>query len=482
MDSPRPMVGSLLLVHEDPAIPIQAATALADLGCELAGAASLAEAVRLAGTGGPFTAVLLSAELLQHAGPTLAESLRLIRTTSGTDEIIVLIGRAPDLEFTSQAIREGIVGFARVQDGRCDVDALRRHVLTASQRHHDRRRRQNAFHGLDRFEEDGFIARSPLMSEVLVRAMKAAQISDVPVIVYGESGTGKQLLAETIHCLDPKRSGHRFLCVNCAAISGTLADSELFGHVKGAFTGATEDRQGHFRAAHGGTLLLDEIGELDRALQPKLLRVLQEGRVLPVGSDTEKDVDVRVIAATHRRLPVLVEQGAFRLDLYQRLNVIVLEIPALRDRPEDVPPLVQFFVKKYAGYCPTPIREVDPRLYEAFCRRPWAGNVRELENAIRQMLAFKTGGDRLDLADLQAIGGEPAEPAGEQELITQELVEIGRRLMIRGRVSLPELMAQLEHRLLSEAVRHSTGTTVDLAQRLGLSRRTFYNKLRKYRI
>jgi transcriptional regulator with PAS, ATPase and Fis domain len=303
------------------------------------------------------------------------------------------------------------------------------------------------------------------------------------VLIYGESGTGKQLLAETIHRLDAKRGGHRFLSVNCAAISGTLADSALFGHVKGAFTGATEDRQGHFRAADGGTLLLDEIGELDLALQPKLLRVLQEGLVLPVGADEEVPVDVRVIAATNRRLAAMVAEGRFRLDLYQRLNVIVLEIPPLRERPEDIPALVQFFLKKYADYYHGSITHIDPRFYDELARRTLTGNVRELENVVRQVLAFKHGGDRIDLSDLAAVEA-PAMPAAglRSELLPHELVEEGRRLIEAGRVSLADFMDEVERRFLSEAMKTSNGTHVDLAKRLGLSRRTFYNKLRKHRL
>ena len=482
MESPDEVRGRLLVVHVTRSIRSDVASAVDDLGFELTEAGSFAQAVQLAATGAAFTGVVLSAHSLHQPGLSAAEALRSIRAAAGTDEVIVLFDSAPDLEFARQAIEGGVGGFVRVSAGRVDERALRRHVRDLARRARDKRSRRNAFHDLDGFDHDGIIARSQAMADVLSKAAKAAQVSDVPVVIYGESGTGKQLLAETIHRLDRKRSRRRFLAVNCASISGTLAESELFGHVKGAFTGATEDRQGHFCAADGGTLLLDEIGELDRALQPKLLQVLQDGVVLPVGSDNETAVDVRVIAATHRRLPAMVEQGTFRLDLYQRLNVIVLEIPPLRERPEDIPALVEFFLNKYAGYYPAPIRGVDPRIYDALARRPLAGNVRELENAVRQMLAFKTQGDRLDLCDLEAIGCDAASMAEDTDRIANELVEAGRRLLDQGRVSLPGLMEQLERRLLTEAVKRSTGTTVDLARRLGLSRRTFYNKLRKYQL
>jgi len=202
-------------------------------------------------------------------------------------------------------------------------------------------------------------------------------VSDAPVLICGESGTGKQLLAEAIHRMDPKRRSKPFLTVNCAAITGTLAESALFGHRKGSFTGATQDRPGYFQAANGGTLLLDEISELEKPLQPKLLRVLQEGRVLPVGDDIERPVDVRIVAACNRPLPILVESGEFRFDLYQRLNVIALVVPPLRDRPEDIPPLVQFFLRQYASYYRQPIESVDERVYEMLSRAIGSGNVRD---------------------------------------------------------------------------------------------------------
>ncbi|MCK4660004.1 MAG: sigma-54 factor interaction domain-containing protein, partial [Phycisphaerae bacterium] len=244
-----------------------------------------------------LSGVLLSAEALCRKGLSTNDVLGTIRTATGTEEIIVLIDTALDLDISRRAIEGGISGFVNVGGGRVDKQALRRHVMAAVRRTGERRGQHGAFQEFKAFDDGGFIARSPLMAEVLSKTIKAAKISDVPVIIYGESGTGKQLLAEMIQRLDPKRCRRRFLAVNCASISGTLADSELFGHVKGAFTGATENRLGHFRAADGGTMLLDEIGELDPALQPKLLRVLQEGVGCPVGSDKEIAVDVRVIAA-----------------------------------------------------------------------------------------------------------------------------------------------------------------------------------------
>jgi two-component system response regulator HydG len=280
--------------------------------------------------------------------------------------------------------------------------------------------------------------------------------------------------------MDPKRRRKPFLTVNCAAITGSLAESLLFGHRKGAFTGATEDRPGYFRAADGGTLLLDEITEIEKSLQPKLLRVLQEGRVLPVGEDAERKVDVRVIAASNRPLPVLLEQGEFRLDLYQRLNVISLNVPPLRDRPEDVPPLVQFFLRRYAAYYPQTITSVDERVYDLLARSVGSGNVRELENVVRQILVFKKAGTRIELSDIPPglIDGHAA--GREARRTDDELVTAVGTLLAGGRRTLPELLDTFEAIVLREALSRSAVSHAQLARQLGLSRRTFYNKLRKY--
>ena len=248
--------------------------------------------------------------------------------------------------------------------------------------------------------DDGLVGRSQAFRQVLAQAGRAALVSDAPVIISGESGTGKQKLAEIVHQLDPKRKNKPFICVNCAAIAGTLAESELFGHRKGAFTGATEDRLGYFRSAEGGTILLDEISELSLALQPKILRVLQEGLVLPVGSDREHRIEVRVIAATNRDLKEMVHAGQFRLDLFQRLNVIRIEMPPLRERVEDIPDLFAAFLRKYAHYSRCRIETVDPEVFEILARRVGSGNIRELENMVRQILVFKQSGSRIELTDL----------------------------------------------------------------------------------
>jgi len=217
--------------------------------------------------------------------------------------------------------------------------------------------------------------------------ISAAAASDVTVLVLGESGTGKELVARAIHEQSP-RSGQSFVDINCAALTDSLLESELFGHVRGAFTGATSARRGLFETANGGTLFLDEVGELSATTQARLLRVLQEGMVRPVGSSESKAVDVRIIAATNRNLAQEVRVGRFRQDLFYRLNVLTVEMPPLRERFGDIPLLVEHFLTKHSARLRRPKPRVDPRVLDALSQFDWPGNVRELENTIERTLVL----------------------------------------------------------------------------------------------
>jgi two-component system response regulator PilR (NtrC family) len=241
-----------------------------------------------------------------------------------------------------------------------------------------------------RYRLDRLLGKSAAMQRVfdMLRKIAPARTS---VLLVGESGTGKELAARALHELSP-RADHNFVAVNCGAIPETLIESELFGHVKGSFTGATADRPGLFEAAHGGTLMLDEVAELPLAMQVKLLRVLQERKVKPVGGVSEREVDVRVVAATNRDLETEVEKGTFRQDLYYRLNVIQVRMPPLRDRREDVPLLVDHFVKKYAAEHAHPITGVDADAMAALTAHNFPGNVRELENLVERAVTLASDG------------------------------------------------------------------------------------------
>lgn len=226
------------------------------------------------------------------------------------------------------------------------------------------------------------LGQSPRVRQIARHAEKAAEVQ-CPVLVTGETGTGKELWAKALHQLSP-RSNRPFVPVNCAALTATLAESQLFGHEKGAFTGAAGRSLGVFRAAEGGVVFLDEVGEMPLELQPKLLRVLQESEVTPVGSAKPEKIDVQVIAATNRDLEVEVAEGRFREDLYYRLNMVELRVPALRDRNEDIPQFVEFFSERFAGKYARPRWRPDADRLREFCEYAWPGNLRQLSQVIEQ--------------------------------------------------------------------------------------------------
>ncbi|MCA9631781.1 MAG: sigma-54-dependent Fis family transcriptional regulator, partial [Myxococcales bacterium] len=238
---------------------------------------------------------------------------------------------------------------------------------------------------------------------------------DVSVLVHGESGTGKELVARAVHSASPRRD-RRMVSVNCGALSEALLESELFGHAKGAFTGADRARAGLFEEADRSTLFLDEVGELSMSTQVKLLRVLQEGEIRPVGSNRVRRVDVRVVAATHRKLPRLVDEGSFREDLYFRLNVVGVHVPALRERREEIPDLAYFFLARHGARLGKVFTGIEPACMQVLSGYSWPGNVRELENAVIRAMAVSDGpllrADALP-PELRGAGSLVQEPAAE---------------------------------------------------------------------
>lgn len=411
------------------------------------------------------------------------ELLRTVRRADNTVQAVALVDGQASLSVCCQSVLDGFNGFLQSSAASFEQDLIDR-VSRAFARHQQVNRDRSAPPPWELLDSQGIVGVSPVWRKLLWQLWRAAQISDVPVLIQGQSGTGKQILAEAIYHLDPKRRKNHFATVNCSAITGTLAESELFGHCKGAFTGATSDRLGYFRSCNGGTLFLDEISELDINLQPKLLRALQEGKVLPVGSDREYSVDVRVIASSNKPMSQLVADGEFRLDLYQRLKVVALAVPPLRDRLEDIPLLVNAFLKRYSHYYSGQIDSVDPQIYGILGRARLPGNVRELENIIRQALVLKEGGSRLEISDLpeELIAQAAARPARQEDVISAELSEAFGKMLFEGQASLPELVEYFEKTLIAQAMDSWTSTYSELAKQLGLTRRTFYNKLQKYAI
>jgi two-component system response regulator HydG len=307
------------------------------------------------------------------------------------------------------------------------------------------------------------IFESAAMSRLAVLVQRVAP-RDVTVLIGGESGTGKERVAEAIVRASSRRD-RPFVRFNCAAITPDLAEAELFGHAKGAFTGAHRARTGLFREAHGGTLLLDEVGEMDPRTQAKLLRVLQEGEVRPVGEDRPVTFDVRILAATHRDLTQLVAAGTFREDLYYRLKVVQLTVPPLRDRPDDVPVLFRHFLERYAERFATgPLRVPDGTVERLLAHR-WPGNVRELENAVESVVALSSDG-QIDPALLP--GGSAAPAAADASAPPSP------------GATLKERVEAYERGLIVASLKECGGNRSEAARRLGISRATLHEKLHKY--
>jgi transcriptional regulator with GAF, ATPase, and Fis domain len=302
------------------------------------------------------------------------------------------------------------------------------------------------------------------MKKIYSLVSKVAR-SESTVLIQGESGTGKELIARFIH-FHSRRSQVPFIKVNCAALAEGILESELFGHEKGAFTGSIRQRKGRFEIADGGTIFLDEIGDLVPNVQVKLLRVLQEGEVERVGGEQTFRVNVRVLAATNRDLISMVQKGTFREDLYYRLNVIPVQLPTLRKRKEDIPELVQFFLNRLAQENNKKKISIDKEALQALLDYPWPGNIRELENVLERAVVL-CDSDRITLNELPFI--QETSPTLEQ-----------RKQMMPLRGNLDERLAELEKLLLVEAMQDAKGIKTRAARALGIKTSTLYYKLEKY--
>ncbi|MCA9650204.1 MAG: sigma-54-dependent Fis family transcriptional regulator [Myxococcales bacterium] len=309
----------------------------------------------------------------------------------------------------------------------------------------------------------GLLGSSPAMRKVYDLLERVAG-SDASVLVTGESGTGKELVARAIHDQGPRKGGP-FVAVNCSAVPENLLESELFGHSKGAFTDARNDRLGLFPQANGGTLFLDEIGEIPMTMQPKLLRALEERRVRPVGSNTETDFDVRVVAATNRDLEAAVEEGRFREDLYFRINVIHVDLPPLRSRGTDVLSLAQHFLGRYSLQAGKQVQGISPAAAQRLCDYEWPGNVRELRNCMERAVALTRH------TDVQV------------EDLPERVSKYRRSHMVIASDDPTELvpLEEVERRYILRVVETVAGNKTMAAKILGLDRKTLYRKLERYK-
>jgi len=316
----------------------------------------------------------------------------------------------------------------------------------------------------EKFGFEGVIGDSPQMHDVLQKLKRIAP-TNAGVLIQGETGTGKELVAQAIHQNSPRKN-KPFVALNCAALSENILESELFGHVKGAFTDASTDRVGKFEYAHGGTMFLDEVGDMPMATQIKLLRVLENGEITRVGSNDPVKVNVRIISATNRNLEDAIEAGAFRSDLYHRLKVVTIRLPTLRERSQDIPMLIDYFLRQFARQHGKQIKGVAPAARRRLLGYEWPGNVRQLRNVVESMVVVDYDG-LLDVDDLPEELAERSEPAGPPSANSLASL-VGKPL------------EEIERLFITETLRTTGGNREDAAQMLGIGERTLYRKIKEY--
>jgi len=316
----------------------------------------------------------------------------------------------------------------------------------------------------ERFGFEGVVGDSPQMRDVIEKLKRIAP-TNASVLIQGETGTGKELVAQAIHQNSPRKS-KPFVALNCAALSENILESELFGHVKGAFTDASSDRVGKFEYAHGGTLFLDEVGDMPLATQIKLLRVLENGEITRVGSNDPIKVNVRILSATNRNLEDGIEAGTFRNDLYHRLKVVTVRLPSLRERSQDVPILIDHFIRLFSRKHGKQIKGVSPVARRKLLAFDWPGNVRQLRNVVESMVVVDYDG-LLDVDDLPEELADPAEPVAAPA--SQSLTGlVGRSL------------EEVERMFITETLRVTGGNREEAARILGIGERTLYRKIKEY--
>jgi DNA-binding NtrC family response regulator len=431
---------AILIVDDDAALRAGIAETLSDLGLEALeaenGEVALARLERQ-----KVDAVLLD---LRMPGMDGLEVLRHIREKPSPPPVAILTA-VPTASNTIEAMRLGAVDHIAKPVGRAELKSLLDRLLAAAAPRPDSSARVA--------EESGLIGTSPAMRDIQ-KAIGLLADSDSTVLITGETGTGKEVVAQAIH-RHGKRASHPFIAINCAAIPAELLESQLFGHVRGAFTGAVSDRPGSFREAHGGTLFLDEIGDMGLPMQAKLLRVLQERVVTPVGGKPVP-VDVRIIAATHQDLRARIAEKRFREDLFYRLGVVPLHLPPLRERPADIIPLAEHFLPRDRRLAPDAARRL--LVY------PWPGNVRELRNAMERVTAM-TRQSFITARDLDFLDAGPNATALD---------------WLEG--DLPTAVARLEEAMIRKALQESGGNRTETARRLNIHRQLLHAKIRRYGI
>jgi two-component system NtrC family response regulator len=403
----------------------------------------------------PIDLVLTDYKMPEKSG---LEVLREVKAINPEVDVVVMTAYG-SIESAKEALQAGAVDYLTKPIDLVQLELVIKKALERKQLISENQRLREQLAQKYRFKE--IVSQSPEMEEVLSRAARVAS-SKATVLIRGESGTGKEQVARAIHAASPWKDGP-FVAVNCAALSEGVLESELFGHEKGAFTGAVRQVKGRFERAHGGTLFIDEVGDMPPSVQVKLLRAIQEHAFERVGGTETIHVDTRIVAATNRHLEKLLQEGRFREDLYYRLNVVTITIPPLRERRQDIPPLAEHFLKKFAEENNKRLRGISKEAMDALMKYDYRGNVRELENIIEQAVVL-TRGDIITTGDLPStVRGLPS----EQEL------SLG---------SLEERVAAYEQKLIREALNKAGGVQTKAAELLGLTERNLRYKLKKHQM
>jgi two-component system response regulator HydG len=402
----------------------------------------------------PFDLVLMDVRMIKVSG---LEALEEIKKFNPAIPVIIMTAYA-SVETAVEALKKGAYDYLTKP---LDFDELR--LIMDRAMEHSRLKEENRLlrESLGRhFDKRSLIGRSRAMTNLLETVAQVAP-SEATVLITGESGTGKEMIAGAVHFNSPRKEGP-FVKINCAAITETLLESELFGHEKGSFTGADRRKEGKFRQADGGTLFLDEVSEMSLAMQVKLLRVLQEREITRVGGSEVVKVDVRLIAATNRDLVAEIQSGRFREDLYYRLNVVTLRVPPLRERREDIPLLAQHFLEVFSARNRKTVKGFTPQAMDRLLKYDWPGNIRELMNTVERAVVLSRS-EYLDEVDLSPVTKETAAgaaPAGEPS------------------ETLP--LEEVERTTILKTLEQTGGNKSEAARRLGITRRTLHQKLKKY--
>ena len=456
------MTARILLIDDEPSIRLSVGDALKDAGYVVDLAADGAEGLEKS-RGAIYDVVISDIRLPKLDGLAIFRHLR----AESPETDVILITAYGAIEDAVSALKEGASDYLTKP---IDVDELVVRVGRSAERRALKRELENARRELAAKDASEIIGRAPAMIRLLDRIDTVSQ-SDAPALITGESGSGKELVARRLHALSPRRD-RPFVAVNCAAFPETLLEAELFGHERGAFTGAVKRREGRFKAAHGGTLFLDEIAELPPTAQAKLLRVLQEGVVEPLGTNAAVHVDVRLISATHQNLKERIATKLFREDLYYRLNVLDLPIPALRDRKSDLPILVEHFLRTLTPSNKTP-PAITPRAWAALSGYAFPGNVRELQHIIERALVLGRG-EEIDLHHLSDdVAGAASVRGGGASVEEPVDVRPGTR-------PLAIAMKEFEREYLARTLAACAGRKAKAADALGISRKNLWEKLRSH--